>query len=91
MWKEGRRIMLFAASNNKHHFKSIGKFTGDYTIFLSCFAVTELIIGLIPMITVAEPSLSIDLKLQRASKVVIYCQKLCFKEVSNKQKRQSLS
>ena len=43
---EGRRMLIMAASSNEKHFKSIGKFTGDYARILSCYTDAELKIAL---------------------------------------------
>ena len=41
-YSEGPRMLIMAASNNEEHFKSIGKFTGDYARILSCPRIEEM-------------------------------------------------
>jgi hypothetical protein len=62
---EGRRMLIMAASNNEMHFKSIGKFTGDYPRILSCYTDAELKIALQYMNT--DPSVTLEQMLERAS------------------------
>jgi hypothetical protein len=62
---EGRRMLIMAASNNEMHFKSIGKFTGDYPRILSCYTDAELKIALQYMNT--DPLVTLEQMLERAS------------------------
>jgi hypothetical protein len=68
-FSEGRRMMIIAASNNKNHFKSIGKRTGHFARFLSCFSNAEMRISLPYMTEDDGQSLQMDEVLERAIEV----------------------
>jgi hypothetical protein len=66
---EGRRMLIMAASNNEKHFKSIGKFTGDYARILSCYTDAELKIALQYMVDAGKASLAMDVIQERANAI----------------------
>ena len=66
---KGPRMLIMAASNNADHFKSIGKFTGDYARILSCYTDKELKCAMRFMKQDTEPVLSMVVMLDRASKI----------------------
>ena len=67
VYTEGPRMLIMAASNNEKHFKSTGKFTGDFARYLSCYNDAELKVALPYMKEEGKESITIDKILERAS------------------------
>ena len=65
----GPRMLIFAASNNKEHFKSIGKFTGDFARISSCPRGKEMKCQIRYMQDNSIEKVSWKVALERASKV----------------------